>query len=127
MDGDSAISMSKMDSPEPAVFESLCDRAGNLWFVTQNGGLFKIPATGFRIPEIEVVVPPGPAALIGHALAEVENQIKFSTPNGLSILTDTGPSPFPANDNLHEPHLESLVQDDGGLVWLGSRSAPLQS
>lgn len=75
MDGDSAISMSKMDSPEPAVFESLRDRAGNLWFVTQNGGLFKIPATGFRIPEIEVVVPPGPAALIGHALAEVENQI----------------------------------------------------
>ena len=75
MDGDSAISMSKMDSPEPAVFESLCDRAGNLWFVTQNGGLFKIPATGFRIPEIEVVVPPGPAALIGHALAAVENQI----------------------------------------------------
>ena len=89
--------------------------------------MFTIPAATTRAPRIETIIPPALDAVVGHAIAEIDGEIWFTSQAGLSILHGTRSAPFSRNEDLLEPRLESLIQDGTGRIWLGSRSARLQS
>ena len=110
------------------VFSILEDRAGNLWFGTLGGGLYRynpsaLLSTGTK-PFTYFTMADGLAGnTIMSMLEDHFGNIWFGTDRGVSCYNGNTFTNFTKKDGLTHDSVYAMVQDNTGMLWFGTQGA----
>lgn len=112
----------------------LVDRSGDLWVGTQAGGLHHLHGAPRRHERFTATAPSRgalPSLTVRAILQDSDERIWVGTAGGLALL-DRRTGTFVGyrnsetdTDSLSDDYVMSLLQDRGGVIWVGTRSGGL--